>query len=391
MSSESFAVAIAVSVAAQSLIGISLMGVGARAETPRVTAPVSHENVSVYLLRGTSAGGPVPLTLDEALAQRKIEVVETGNVRELKIENKGSEPVFVQLGDIVKGGRQDRVLTVSLLLAPKSGLVPIGAYCVEQGRWSARDKEDAHRFARSEALLPSAAAKLAIARPVAPAAPPVALGGPRTLPIEAELNAVREREAHARLQRQATGRSDGEPRLGSTGDSQGEVWRSVDVLHRQLSDTLATSVASGRSRTSLQLSLENEALKAAQAAFVAALQPAGLKDDDVIGVAVAIGGRVTSADVYPSNGLFRKMWPKILAAAATEAIALKAKASDPVRGPVPGIESVAAFLSAAEAGQRSERDLGALARLETRESEKVLSIRATASGGHLVHRSYLAK
>lgn len=378
--------------AAAGLAALTLIGAEAWAETPRVTGPTTHGQVSVYLLRGTSAGGPVPLTLDEALAKRTIEVVETGNVRELKIENTGTEPVFVQLGDIVKGGRQDRVLTVSLQLAPKSGLVPIGAYCVEQGRWSARDKEDAHRFARSETLLPSAGAKLAIARPAGPQAPPVGLGGPGRSPIEAELNRARERDAVAQLQRRAT--ETGEPRqqrLGIAEDSQGEVWRSVEALQRSLSSNLATSVASDRSRTSLQLSLENETLKSAQAAFVSALAPAGLKDDDVVGVAVAIGGRITSADLYPSNGLFRKMWPKILAAAATEAIALGAKAGNPAAANAPGIESVVAFLAAAETGKRSERELGGLARLETREAETVLSVRATASAGHLVHRSYMAK
>ena len=48
----------------------------------------------------------------------------------------------MQSGDIVKGGQQDRVLTVSLMLPPKSGRIPIASFCVEQGRWPARGKED---------------------------------------------------------------------------------------------------------------------------------------------------------------------------------------------------------------------------------------------------------
>lgn len=353
----------------------------ARAEAPRVAPPVTHEGVSIYLLKGSSLPGPVPLTLAEALDKGVIEVRETGNVRELKIENKGGEAVFVQLGDIVKGGHQDRVLTVSLLLKAHSGLVPIGAYCVEQGRWSPRGTEDARKFSASEALLPSREAKVAIAKPVTSAPTSPVVSSPARSPIEAELNAAQRRETMQAL----------EQRMGALGggrtDSQGEVWRNVDALQRALSSNLSASVMSEKSRTSLQLSLENEKLKSVQAAYVAALEPAGLKDDDVIGVAVAIGGRIASADLYPSNGLFRKMWPKIVRAAATEAIALKDKAVQPP----PSAEAVTAFLADADKGTRSERHLGALATLETHDADKVLSVRAAAPKGDLVHRSYLAK
>lgn len=366
---------LAVSVAAMPMFA----GWGARAEVPRVDAPISHDGVSIYLLKGKSQPGPVPLTLAEALAKGAIEVHETGRVQELKIENKGSEAVFVQLGDIVKGGRQDRVLTVSMLLKPNSGLVPIGAYCVEQGRWSARGIEDARKFATSDALLPSREAKVAIAKPASTATPGVADPQARS-PIEAELNNVRQREAQQAIGQRSSN-------LGGRTDSQSEVWKNVGVLQGLLSSNLASPVASERSRTSLQLSLENEALKSAQAAYVAALEPAGLKDDDVVGVAIAIGGRVTSADLYPSNGLFRKMWPKILRAAATEAIALK----DQGAKPAPAVATVAAFLADGDKGIRSERRLGALTSLETQDSDKVLSVRASVPKGDLVHRSYLAK
>jgi hypothetical protein len=372
----------------------------ARAETPRVTGPLVHENVAVYLLRGKSADGAVPLTLKEALERNAIVVHETGSVRELRIENTGSEPVFVQLGDIVKGGRQDRVLTISLLLQPNSGLVPIGAYCVEQGRWAARGKEDSHRFALSEAILPSRGAKLAIAKPQAPAGVDVQAPHdsqtrtPRT-PIEAELEGRRRAQLalEAMQQRGQIPRAEQRALLGGhPPDNQAEVWRKVEVLQRGLSDNLAGSVVSERSRTSLQLTLEHEKLKAAQEAYVAALEPAGLRDDDVIGVAVAIGGRITGADVYPSNGLFRKMWPKLVRAAATEALAESRKTA--TVGKAPAIADVEAFLTDGANGKPVERSVGSLARIETREADRMLRVRALASpapGARLVHESYLAK
>ena len=72
--------------------------------------------------------------------------------------------------------------------------------------------------------------------------------------------------------------------------------------------------------TSLQLALENDKLKERRAAYDSALQDAGKGSDDIIGYAFAVNGKLNSADVYSSNGLFRKMWPKQLQAAATEAI-----------------------------------------------------------------------
>src|SRR5207302_5644607 len=120
----------------------------------------------IYLIHGKSAAGPVPLTLEEALAKRAVKVHETGNVNELQIENLGSDEVFVQSGDIVKGGQQDRVLTVSLLLPPKSGRIPIASFCVEQGRWMARGKEDVKTFATASAVVPSREAKIAMKAPV---------------------------------------------------------------------------------------------------------------------------------------------------------------------------------------------------------------------------------
>jgi hypothetical protein len=44
-------------------------------------------------------------------------------------------------GEILLGGKQNRVLTEDLLLPPLSGPRAIGVYCVEQGRWAGRAKE----------------------------------------------------------------------------------------------------------------------------------------------------------------------------------------------------------------------------------------------------------
>jgi hypothetical protein len=71
----------------------------------------------------------------------------------LTVENLSDQEVFVQAGEIVKGGRQDRVLSSDLVLPPKSSSVAIGSLCVENGRWQKRGAEEADRFASSETHL----------------------------------------------------------------------------------------------------------------------------------------------------------------------------------------------------------------------------------------------
>ncbi|MEZ5852859.1 MAG: DUF6569 family protein [Hyphomicrobiaceae bacterium] len=374
-------------------MGLAAIGVlsGAAAADPkrRVSAPLQHGNLSIFLIHGASAPGPVPLTLQEALAKGTVEVLETGKVSELKIRNTGDEPVFVQMGDIVKGGRQDRVLTLSMLLEPKSGDVPVGAYCVEQGRWSARGKEDARRFALSEAMMPSREAKVALARthaandaaaPALRTAPSQRTDGRTTSGLTA--NIIREqRRADIQVQRRGS-------------DGQGEVWRSVAKVQRELSANLTASVASERSRTSLQLSLENEALKKAQGEFLAALEPAGLEADDVVGVVVAVDGKLSTADLYPSNGLFRKMWPKLVRAAVTEALAAgkgSQGSAPPAASPAPGVPAVEAFLASADAGKAHSRAIGSVAQLETRDTDKAIKVEARSTKGALLHTNFVAK
>ncbi len=129
----------------------------------RVSGPHVHENLAVYFIHGPSAPGPVPLTLQEALDKGSVRVIETGEVNELKIENTGSDEIFIQSGDIVKGGRQDRVLSMSFVLPPKSGEVSLAAFCVEHGRWSARG-------ARAPLPLPAPPRRCRRAKPSSPCA-----------------------------------------------------------------------------------------------------------------------------------------------------------------------------------------------------------------------------
>ena len=371
-------------------LGMATLATAAPDPALKISAPLAHENLAVYLVRGSSAAGPTPATLEEALSKGSVIVHETGNVRELRIENTGAEPVFIQFGDLVKGGQQDRVLTTSLLIPPRSGKIAIGAYCVEQGRWNSRGTEDVTKFSASNAQLFSRTAKLAIARaPVASeegrsslgVAPPPAdrrAWRDRIGSVEPLINQVRPRAEESQGTVQGT-----RPYVRS---GQGDVWDSVAAAQTQLTARLAAPMASEKSKSSLQLTLENERLQKAQADFVTALEAKGLADDDVVGVVIAINGKIAGADLYPSNGLFRKMWPKLVRAAATEALANPARQAPPL----PHISDVEKFLTEAENGEANTRALANIAQHETKESANVLKVEARTSDGRWIHRNFLA-
>ncbi len=118
----------------------------------RLSGPYTHGNLTVFLIHGEDQmKGRKLLTLDEALEQKKVVVHETKTVNKLAIENVSNEEVFIQAGDIVKGGQQDRILALDLIVPPKSGIVPLDSFCVESGRWAMREGEAADKFESSKA------------------------------------------------------------------------------------------------------------------------------------------------------------------------------------------------------------------------------------------------
>ncbi len=334
-------------------IGFIALGApgGEAAPGYRVSGPFTHENLSLYFVHGEADKGPVPLTLEEALGKQRIRVDETSKVNELSLENIGDEEVFVQAGDIVKGGKQDRVIGASILVPGRSGKIPISSFCVEQGRWTARGAEDASRFASAGSSVPSRRAKMAIYAAPSPAP------GPDLPNFRA---------------------------MDNTSTRQAEVWRDVANTQRKLQENVGAPVASPLSQSSLQLSLENEKLTDAKQPYLKALVDAAEKENDIVGYVFAVNGKINSGDVYPSNGLFKKMWSKLLNSSVTEAIGEKNGAAVPA----PSNEQVLAFLDEAERGKASVREVND-GKVETRESLKSLYSESARPTGAFLHRSYI--
>jgi hypothetical protein len=306
----------------------------------QLSGPYTHGNLTVFLIHGADQiKGKDFLTLDEALEQKKVVVHETQNVNQLTIENLSpTDQVFVQAGDIVKGGQQDRLITFDLILPPKSGKMPIAVFCVEAGRWSGRGAESAAMFSSSKDQAATKGVKLA-ARAAA---------------------------------------------------SQPEVWAGVRKAQSRLQMTLGKPVQAAQSRSSLQLTLENKDLGKAVDSYVKELASCAGGQDDVIGCAFAINGTVSSADVYASHNLFRKLWPKLLKASAVEAVAElhKDKKFEAVNA-----DRVRTFLADAERGKKTAKEVTQRIRQVQHETDKniLFETHDRDEKGAPVRRSYISK
>ena len=326
----------------------------------RLSGPYTQKNLSFYLIhREGRNAGPAPITLGEAMRRGLIKVVETGSVSRLMVRNLGDREVFIQSGDIVKGGKQDRVLVASLIVPPNSGYIPIGAFCVEQGRWAGRGMEKVSEFSVSASRLPSRAGKIAIMKSMWLETP---------------------REAGMREIWEIGRRRSRGPSL------QGQMWDTVQYMQMRLGSAMQAGVADERSRSSLQLSLENKRLASALVDYEKALSGLLDKHPDAVGYVFAVNGRINSGDEFGSAGLFRKLWQRQLKAAATEAITEK----NAHKRKQPTLAEVAAFIDAARAAKPALKAMPGGLSLETRKTSGSFYMEIRRGNDRLVHRNFVA-
>lgn len=229
-----------------------------------LSQPVRVHNLTAwFIFAPPTAAGPARdyAVLEETIAAETAVLHETGTVNELLIENRGDLDLFIQAGDIVKGGRQDRTIGVDFIVPARSGKIPLPAYCVEHRRWHRRRDESDLHFSTAKDFLASKKARLAM----------------------------------------------------RFAKSQAEVWESVAEEQEQLAKAVQKDVHDAESPTSLQLTYESEGVTSAIDDYTAGLEHALPQDGgSVVGVVWAINGVASHADQYASPQLFAKLWRKLL-------------------------------------------------------------------------------
>jgi len=86
--------------------------------------------------------------LENAIKEKKISITEvssSGTVNTLFAENTSFDTILLLAGEIVKGGKQDRIIGSDVIILPGEKK-NISAFCVERGRWSAKSSGSSYYF-----------------------------------------------------------------------------------------------------------------------------------------------------------------------------------------------------------------------------------------------------
>ncbi len=273
--------------------------------------PIRSGNLTVFpVVTSKSYDTSEFITLDEGLRSGDVVVTEAGELRglirrrqegpnvihpirgaevnRLVLVNNSRHPLLLLAGEIVTGGKQDRVIGKDRIVPSESDPVDLSVFCVEPGRWvAASGKSD---FGASHAG--------------------GAMGGVVASP------SVRASAMAAKDQRQ--------------------VWDNVDKSKQAMTATLAVNglspaVPELNSTSSYARVMENkDVLK--QVDSVAAPVERNyesvihrLRDKNAVGVVVAVNGDIVWADIFASTQLLQKYWPKLIRSYATEAVITRAK------------------------------------------------------------------
>jgi hypothetical protein len=306
----------------RSLIGITTAGslafAGAVPSTPatpaeppggdtawRLLNPVTYENISLFpVVSSTSSDTSIFLTLDEGLSTGEVVVSEQGSaglnrsmdrgiyvpsqssasVNQLVLINRSKRPLLLLAGELVSGGKQDRIIAKDRIVAPGADPLPLDVFCVEHGRWSAGSQFGAaktivHPSVREQAALSKEQIDVwnavRVGSTAKASAPPAdVLAAPVITPgrISEAVEVAAPTQSYAKIYESS--------RVGS----------SADELVAQLQKRFAKATAD-------------------------------LKSEHVVGVIVAYGGEVAWSDIFASSELFDHYWTKLLRSYAVEALA----------------------------------------------------------------------
>ncbi|MBI2194397.1 MAG: hypothetical protein HYU36_20660 [Planctomycetes bacterium] len=94
-----------------------------------------YRGLTVYpLILRRDLDGRSYLSLDDGFGNGSLQVLETGIVAEVAIANRSNIAAFGMAGEILIGGKQNRMLGQDVLIPPQTQ-VRVPVYCVEKGRW----------------------------------------------------------------------------------------------------------------------------------------------------------------------------------------------------------------------------------------------------------------
>jgi hypothetical protein len=307
-----------------------------------IAGPFAHENLSVFLLQAEQQDDRAYLTLDQGLKDGSVAITEKGQeqVSELQIDNRSGQYLFLQEGDRIQGGKQDRIIITSLVVPPHSGPMPVPANCIEQGRWSRGVSGSSFAGTANTAYAPKEV-------------------------------------------RQAAKGLDGTSNTLSSGNNQSRVWEGV----RRTKAVYGDALGAANTNSSLNETLDDPKVKKLSDEFAAALAGALQEHPKAVGVAIVVNGKIEEVNVYPNHDLLGKVYPRLLQSYALQAALEKDKAKD---APAMSVADVKQFMTEGQQkGQRTD-PIDTHNRLQVSDFEGKAACQ-TEYDGKPVHRQWMTR
>src|SRR6267143_3452173 len=269
----------------------------------RLLDPATYENISVFPVVSSYSQDTSPfLTLEEGLSTGDVAVREQGSesmvrgrdgrpvylpqpttsasVNQLVLINRSKRPLLLLAGELVSGGKQDRVIGKDRIVPVGAPPLPLDVFCVEHGRWTGGSQ-----FAAARTIVhPSVRERAAVDQK-------------QTEVWDAVRSGTTLKAAPAAPA----------PRM-TMGDIQGAIASNGRTeAYEQIYQSRAVGVSI------------DDFVEEVQRRFANATS--GLKGERVVGVVVAYGGEVAWSDIFASGDLFEHYWRKLLRSYAVEALA----------------------------------------------------------------------
>jgi hypothetical protein len=303
--------------------------------TYHIRGPFTHQDLTVFLLCSNRQEADDFLTLDEGLKEGLVTITEQERERvgALWIDNRSDRPLYLQEGERLIGGKQDRTIISSLVIPPRSGKTSVPTFCVEHNRWVEGDKGKGFGFSVNPALAPK--------------------GVRGAAKVEGSQErvwgcvAAQKVSAHKQLQ------------CPNTNSSVNEMLDAPQV--QAISEEYATALGQALDRP------ENR---------------------DAVGMAIVWGGQIEEVNLYPSRALFRKLFPRLIRAYAVQAALLKDQAGG--GGPVTDA-TVVQFLQARDAKSQKKNALDAHNDVQVKELGDRRFQCTTCYNGQSIHWQLMAK
>jgi len=268
----------------------------------RLLDPVSYENLTVFPVVASSGFDTSAfLTLEDGLASGEVTVREQSNealyrnrdgarpavqsyggpsVNQLVLVNHSKRPLLLLAGELVSGGKQDRIIAKDRIVAPFGDPLPLDVFCVEHGRWSSGSQFTDAKTIVHPSVREQAAVKQEQSRVWAAVA-----GGSTAVTVEAA------------------------PPPAVSADTIAET------VHREAPTYSYNKIYGSRQVNNSVEALVNEIQRRFRK------ETTGLKGERVVGVVVAYGKEVAWSDIFASDTLFDSYWNKLLRSYAVEAVA----------------------------------------------------------------------